>query len=238
VLRAAIRQHPVHACPERADHLRWASRWYELDRDTQGKRRAVESRTGTIARQFDRICEVLDALKYLDGDAVTAEGSTLSRLYSELDLVAAECLRTGVWEELDPPSLAAALTGLVYESRNPDDAVAPRLPRGAVRDAVHRMHGTWADLHRVETEHKVSFLRPPDFGFAWAAWRWASGAALHEVIDESEMTAGDFVRQCKQLLDVVDQVADAAGAGDLRTTARQAADALRRGVVAYSSLGS
>ena len=236
-LRVAIRQHPVHACPDRADHLRWASRWYELERDTAGKRRAVESRTGTIARQFDRICEVLDALHYLDGDAVTPEGRTLSRLYSELDLVAAECLRTGVWDELDPPSLAAALTGLVYESRNPDDAVAPRLPRGAVRDSVHRMHGTWADLHQVERQYKVSFLRPPDFGFAWAAWRWASGAALHEVLEESEMTAGDFVRQCKQLLDVVDQVADAAGAGDLRTTARQASDALRRGVVAYSSLG-
>jgi ATP-dependent RNA helicase HelY len=99
------------------------------------------------------------------------------------------------------------------------------------------MHGTWADLHQVERSYKVSFLRPPDFGFAWAASRWASGAALHEVLEESEMTAGDFVRQCKQLLDVVDQVADAAGAGDLRTTARQASDALRRGVVAYSSLG-
>ncbi len=235
-LRAEIRAHPVHACPERADHLRWAGRWHELERDTAGKRRAVESRTGTIARQFDRICEVLDTLNYLEGDSVTPEGRTLSRLYSELDLVAAECLRTGVWEELDPPSLAAALTGLVYESRNPDEAVAPRLPRGAVRDAVHRMHGTWADLHRIETQHKVSFLRPPDFGFAWAAWRWACGAPLHEVLTESETTAGDFVRQCKQLLDVVDQVADAASSAHLRTTARQASDALRRGVVAYSSL--
>ncbi len=237
-LRAAVRAHPVHQCPDVADHVRWAARWYDLERDTAGKRRAIESRTGTIARQFDRICDVLDTLHYLNGDAVTPDGRRLSRLYSELDLVAAECLRTGIWNELDPASLAAALTGLVYESRTPDDAVAPRLPRGAVRDAVDRMHGTWADLKAVETQHKVSFLRQPDFGFAWAAWRWAGGAELREVLTETETTAGDFVRQMRQLLDVVDQVADAAGPGDLRTTARRCADGLRRGVVAYSALAA
>jgi ATP-dependent RNA helicase HelY len=37
---------------------------------------------------------------------------------------------------------------------------------------------------------------------------------------------------------VTDQVADAAGEGELRRTARAASDALRRGVVAYSSLGT
>ncbi len=235
-LRAAVREHPVHGCPDVADHLRWAARWYDLDRDTATKRRAIENRTGTIARQFDRICAVLDALHYLAGDTVTPEGRRLGRLYNELDLIAAECLRTGVWAELDPPALAAALSGLTYESRNPEDAVAPRLPRGAVRDAVHRMHATWADVRHVEAEHRVGALRQPDFGFAWAAWRWASGAPLHEVLTETESTAGDFVRQTKQLLDLVDQVADAAGEGDLRTTARQAADAMRRGVVAYSAL--
>jgi ATP-dependent RNA helicase HelY len=49
-------------------------------------------------------------------------------------------------------------------------------------------------------------------------------------------TAGDFVRTMKQLLDLIDQVADAAGTSPVRRTARQASDLLRHGVIAYSSL--
>ena len=44
------------------------------------------------------------------------------------------------------------------------------------------------------------------------------------------------MRWVKQLLDLADQVADAAGPGPLRDTAREAASRLRRGVVAYSSV--
>jgi hypothetical protein len=40
------------------------------------------------------------------------------------------------------------------------------------------------------------------------------------------------------LLDVIDQVAHAAGPEDLRTAAREASDSLRRGVVAYSSVAT
>ena len=50
------------------------------------------------------------------------------------------------------------------------------------------------------------------------------------------MTAGDFVRSCKQLVDLLGQVADVAAVtgSPVRATARQAVEAVRRGVVAYS----
>jgi ATP-dependent RNA helicase HelY len=51
------------------------------------------------------------------------------------------------------------------------------------------------------------------------------------------MPAGDFVRWMKQLVDVLGQIADAAPEnGQVRATARKAVDAVRRGVVAYSSV--
>ena len=59
------RAHPCHACPDREDHDRWAQRWFKLDRDAATLRRRVETRTNTVARQFDRVCEVLTALGYL-----------------------------------------------------------------------------------------------------------------------------------------------------------------------------
>ncbi|MGI8992915.1 MAG: DEAD/DEAH box helicase [Nocardioidaceae bacterium] len=234
-LRTAIREHPCHRCEDREQHARWAERYLKLQRETETIRRRIDQRTNTIARQFDRVCEVLSELGYLDGDDATPAGGSLSRIYSELDLVAAECLRRGVWDDLEGPALAAALSALVFESRNPDDADRPRLPGGAVREALGRTVDIWAELDAVERNHRLSYLREPDLGFAWAAYRWAGGASLEDVLDDVDLAPGDFVRWVKQLLDLGEQIADAAGDSQLRRTARDAVKAMRRGVVAYSA---
>ena len=57
--------HPCHDCPDREDHARWAERYVKLERETAALRRRIEQRTNTIARQFDRVCEVLEELDYL-----------------------------------------------------------------------------------------------------------------------------------------------------------------------------
>ncbi|MGH3331215.1 MAG: DEAD/DEAH box helicase, partial [Nocardioidaceae bacterium] len=204
--------------------------------DSRTLQRRIEQRTNTIARQFDRVCEVLTSLGYLENDQVTATGERLMRIYSDMDLVAAESLRHGLWDGLSPSELAAALSALVFEARRADDAVAPRLPGGRVKATLAEMVSLWADLDVLEREFHLDFLREPDLGFAWAAYRWAEGANLDEVLNETDLAAGDFVRWMKQLLDLADQVADAAGDTDLRKTARRASGALRRGVVAYSSV--
>jgi ATP-dependent RNA helicase HelY len=235
-LRAELRAHPCHGCSDREDHARWAERYHKLDRDAATLRRRIEQRTNTIARQFDRVCEVLTSLGYLEDDKVTPTGERLMRIYTDMDLVAAECLRNGLWDDLSPSGLAAALSALVFEARRPDDAHAPRLPGGAVKQVLADTVSVWADLDALEREHKLDFLREPDLGFAWAAYRWAEGATLDEVLQETDLAAGDFVRWVKQLLDLTDQVADAARETELRTTAREASKSLRRGVVAYSSV--
>ena len=105
-----------------------------------------------------------------------------------------------------------------------------------MREVLDRSVRLWAELSRVEKDHKLQFLREPDLGFAWAAQRWAGGGALDEVLSETDLAAGDFVRWMKQLLDLTGQVASAAPTPELRATARQVTESLRRGVVAYSSL--
>lgn len=236
-LRQELRRHPCHACPEREDHARWAERYHRLERETANLRRRVESRSQVIARTFDRVCSVLEQLGYLHGDTVTDEGRRLGRIYSELDLLTAESLRAGIWEDLTPPELAACVSALVYESRQPDDATPPRTPPGAPRDALGAMVRLWGELDSIEKDNRVSFQREPDLGFAWAAFRWARGHQLDAVLSETDMTAGDFVRAVKQLLDLLGQVADAAPEGSrIRGTARRAMDEMRRGVVAYSSV--
>jgi ATP-dependent RNA helicase HelY len=105
---------------------------------------------------------------------------------------------------------------------------------------------TWGELDQLEKDNDLSFLRGPDFGFAWAAYRWARGVKLENVLAESpDLTPGDFVRSVKQLIDLLDQIASsapvpapasAATTRSLSATARTAIDAMRRGVVAYSAV--
>ena len=239
-LRRRLRAHPCHSCPDREDHARWSERYFKLDRDARTLKRRIEQRTNTIARQFDRVCDVLTTLDYLEGDAadssVTDRGRTLMRIYNEMDLLTAESLRAGLWDGLDASGLAAVLSTLVYESRRPDDATAPRLPGGRVKQVLAEMVSIWSDLDALEREHHLDQLHEPDLGFAWAAYRWAEGDELDDVLHATGLAAGDFVRWVKQLLDLADQIADASPTSELRTTAREAARRLRRGVVAYSSV--
>jgi ATP-dependent RNA helicase HelY len=238
-LRQAIRQHPCHGCDDREGHARWAERHQRLAKETAQLEQRVESRTNTIARTFDRVCALLTSLGYLVDDQVSPDGERLARIYSELDLLAAECVRDGLWSGLSPAELAACVSALVFESRQSEDGVAPRLPEGRVREVLAETVRTWGRLDRVEKEHGLAFLREPDLGFAWAAHRWTSGGDLESVLGESGLPAGDFVRWAKQLVDLLGQVAQAAGAGDpdLRRAADAAVDTIRRGVVAYTSVG-
>ena len=158
---------------------------------------------------------MLDELGYLDGDTVTPAGQRLTRLYSELDLVAAECLRRGLWEGLNPAELAACVSVLSFESRRQtEDAGPARLPQGPVRDVLTAMTRTWGELDHLEQRNGLSFLREPDPGFVWAAYRWVRGAKLEDVLDSVPgLTPGDFVRSMKQLIDLLDQIAVASRAG-------------------------
>jgi ATP-dependent RNA helicase HelY len=198
----------------------------------------VSNRTHTISRTFDRICAVLDELGYLDGESVTQPGRRLAAIYTELDLLAAECLRARVWDGLAPADLAACVSALVFESRQSDDAAAPRLPPGATREALAETVRIWGDLEERERDHRIESPREPDLGFAWATYRWASGDSLDAVLRDTDLQAGDFVRWTKQVIDLLGQVAVAARVDQdgLADTAHRASDLLRRGVVAYSTV--
>ena len=235
-LRRQLRQHPCHACPDREEHARQDERHRRLEREAAALDRKVAGRSHVIARTFDAVCAVLEQLGYIDGDSVTAEGVRLASLYTELDLLAAECLRRGLWAGLDPAELAACVSALTFESRRTDDGSLPRLPHGAVRGVLSSVAGVWAELDQAEKDHKLSFLREPDLGFAWTAHAWARGRQLEQLLSP-DLTPGDFVRAVRQLMDLLDQVSAAAGPSPVAGTARSAIKALRRGVVAYSSVG-
>jgi ATP-dependent RNA helicase HelY len=211
-LRRKLRRHPCHSCPDREQHARLAEKYFRQQKEIEDLRRQIGSRSHVIARTFGKVCTVLDQLGYLDGDTVTPDGQRLARLYSELDLLAAECLRRGFWDGLNPAELAACVSVLTFESRSGSDDEPPaRMPKGPVSGVLTAMTKTWAELDQLEKRNGLSFLRESDPGFVWAAYRWVRGASLEDVLDSAPgLTPGDFVRSVKQLIDILDQIAVAA----------------------------
>jgi ATP-dependent RNA helicase HelY len=240
-LRKRLKQHPCHTCKDRENHARWAERWWRLKRQTDDLSQQIRSRTGAVARIFDRVTDVLLELGYLLRDVngtVTASvhGRMLRRIYGERDLLVAECLRRGVWNDLDPAGLAAMAASLVYEPRRDEGQLSDRyLPKGAFRPALEKTTDLWSKLDDIERAHKLPGSNPVSTGIALAMNRWAQGVSLDQVLQDAELAAGDFVRMTKQTIDLLDQLS-VVGDGNVGRTARKALDAIRRGIVAYSSV--
>lgn len=233
-VRSQMKQHPCHGCSDREAHARWAERWWRLRRETDALLRQVRTRTGTVSRIFDRIMLVLERLGYLlDGDQLSESGRQLGRIYGERDLLVAECLRRGIWDNLDVPALTALATALVYEPRREERRTADRyLPPGAFRTALAATENVWAELDDIEEEHSLPRTEGVATGLSAAMHLWARGSSLATVLGEADLAAGDFVRWTKQTIDLLDQLSQVAS-GELAVTARAAVDAIRRGVVAY-----
>jgi len=125
---------------------------------------------------------------------------------------------------------------LVHEPRGDETEVSPRLPTDEVREAVEAMSELWTRLEERERSHGLPPAAAPDPGVAWMVHRWASGRRLEAVLRDSQVAAGDFVRRCKQVVDLLDQVGDCAPDPTLAATARKAVSAVLRGVVAADRL--
>lgn len=240
-LRRRMQRHPCHGCPDREHHARWAERYWRLRRDVEKLRQQIDTRTGTVARVFDRVVDVLAALEYvrIDEDGATSltpAGATMRRIYGERDLLVAEALRRGLWRDLDPAGMAALACSLVYEPRREGDGPGEYgLPRGAFRTALSATQELWAVLDDLERDHQLPGSEPVATGLAGAMHSWARGAMLDRVLVEADMAAGDFVRWAKQTIDLLDQLSLVAD-GPVARTARAALEAVRRGIVSYSGV--
>jgi ATP-dependent RNA helicase HelY len=249
----------VHALPDREDRVRVAEGWLRSVREADALQHKMAERTGSLTRQFDRTCDVLEELGYLvpeiaplvpadtevvgavdDVPLVTDDGRRLARIWSEADLLVAECLRSGAWRGLNAAELAAATSTVVFEARR-DSPALPAVPAGKVAVAIGEMRRVRARLQDLESDRGVPVTRDLDLGFAWAAYRWADGQSLDRVLAGAEqagteLSGGDFVRWARQLIDLLDQLAKVAEE-PVASVARAAVGRIRRGVVAVAVSG-
>ncbi|MEW1948191.1 DEAD/DEAH box helicase [Pseudarthrobacter sp902506025] len=241
-LRRALKAHPCHGCSEREDHARWSERWWKLRRETDGLVRQIQGRTNTIAKTFDRVCDVLSAYGYLEdtGDGrlnISPDGQRLRRIYGEKDLLISQSLRLGAFDDLDAAEVAALASVLVYQAKREDRGLRPRMPSVSLETSVDIVVKEWSVLEDVEEENKLPLTGEPELGLVWPLYKWARGRHLQDVLSGTDLAAGDFVRWVKQVVDLLDQLAKIPGLDPrLARLCAEAINLIRRGVVAYSSV--
>lgn len=223
---------------------------FETDHRPSGTKRPLGDQM--IARH-----RVLEELGYASGWTLTVQGQLLRSIYHECDLLIAESITAGVFEDLEPSQLAGVLSCFVFESKRASRTVNAarqvttkkkktlndrlgQVRRGDLVERTHEIRMISASISDVEDRYGVPHAKEPDAKFATTIAAWARGASLGTVLDLADVeigqtSPGDFVRNAKQVADLCEQLArmdSQTGVADVAIAAR---DAVLRSVVAGAS---
>ena len=224
-----------------ADARRGLKRLEKLEADLARARRVTAGRVDSLAGQFDRVIALLAERGHLDDWTLAESGERIARLYHESDLLVVEALEAGLFDGLEPADVAALASVFVYEERRSSGpAPRPWYPSADMRRRFRQIQAQHLDLALAEEEARLPPTRPPDPGFVAIAHGWALGVPLDDILNDEDsgpsLTAGDFIRTTKQLIDLLRQIGQLAPEPATARAARSAADAVHRDLVAASSM--
>jgi superfamily II RNA helicase len=210
---------------------------------------------GPLDEELDAVLGLLEARGFLDGWRLSPKGEVLAGIYHELDLLVAEALARGLLDGLGPAGLAGLAASFTFEPKGGRERLgAPEPPK--LRARLESVLELSSELREEERAARLPVTRELDTGFAALAYAWARGRPLREVLALAEgrrpvrgrrgrgrgrgspgaMAGGDFVRNAKQLVDLLRQIGVVAPDPRTAAAARAAAERLLRDVVAVSSL--
>jgi ATP-dependent RNA helicase HelY len=218
----------VGGCPDLETHIGWADRAIRATRDADRLVRRLErSERNDVVDTFENIHSVLDALGYTSGWELSDRGTSLRKLYNELDLLLAESIRRKVFDGLTPEEFAAAASLFTFETRGAEDPAIPRL--AFATSIIEVVDGIRESVVAVERANGADEQRIPDPGLMEIIHGWGLGHDLEEIFDTDDIRAGDFVRSARQLLDLLRQIRD--GFDVYRSVASEAIACIDRGIV-------
>jgi ATP-dependent RNA helicase HelY len=233
-----IDAHPVHGCPKRDAHLRALRRATRVADELRSTEERIRNRADSLAEVFDRVLQVLEEWGHLDGWALSEKGEQLVRIFHECDLLIAEALVAGLFDDVDAPTVAGLASCFIYEHRNSAPEITKWFPSRDVASRADSLMNLAVAINGTERRLGLPPTRQPDATFFPLAHAWSSGEAFDRILDDDDLSGGDFVRTIKQLIDLLRQMGDAAPVESTATAARVAADSLFRGVVSASAPAS
>jgi superfamily II RNA helicase len=232
------------------DVVRRSFAQFENDRRPSGRKRPLTDQM--IARQH-----VLEELGYAKGWTLSPDGQLLRSIYHECDLLIAESINAGVFEDLEAAELAGLLSCFVYESKrstrgvNAAKSVSTKkkrvhhdrlgqVRRASINERFQEISTISITIREVEERYKVPHFKEPDGHFATVIAAWARGVTLGTVLDLADAeigqtSPGDFVRNAKQVADLCEQLGRMRHLTTVADVALDARDAVLRSVVAGAS---
>ncbi len=105
--------------------LRAAGNVERYEREVRQLEAQANSVDGSMARQLDQVLRVLGEWGYVDGWSLTEAGELLAGLYTEVDLLLAQALREGHFDDITPQECASLMSCFTYERRGPDERDVP-----------------------------------------------------------------------------------------------------------------
>ncbi|MFN9946178.1 MAG: DEAD/DEAH box helicase [Planctomycetota bacterium] len=199
---------------------------------------AFQSQTGTPATRAKKRAaahaalalrvQVLRDAGVLDDKGLLPRGKLAQRI-NGYEIQVAELLFSGVLEDMDMHQLAATFTALIHEDRRRADPQGHRQSPGpgmqAVTEAVRRFVA-------IETLHGIATpIKEPDWGIAAAIDSWSRGGSIDDLERLSRSDAGDVVRTLRMAIQMMRQVRQSVGKGQLAARLEEAVVAVNRDVV-------
>ncbi len=228
-------EHPVSGDPDLKFRLIAAESAQRIDRELEKLEKQVSNSTQSVSNKFDELVKLLTEWGFVDEWTLTQRGQMLSHIFHESDLLIANCVSDGIFDGLSASNMAAMASVFVFQARGGEESIATHFPNNELKVRWRSASKLSQKLATAETNHGLVVHRGPEAGFMGAALDWASGTPLVDVLEEDELTAGDFVRTIKQLIDLLRQLSIVLFDEEDRNTASKAAEMCFRGVVAASS---
>lgn len=189
------------------------------------------SMAGSVSARFADVTGLLARRGFINGWSLTEKGITLRNVFHELDVVIAEVLWSGVLESLSQADLVVLMSAFVYESRSRDTDPSESVPPKHLRDAGAAVRQIHRQINSQLDQATLAPLRDLDFGMSGAILVWYNGGSLSSSLSDEEYAAGDFVRAVRNLIDLLNQIAEIAPSATVRENAKLACEKLDRGVV-------
>lgn len=178
--------------------------------------------------EFDAVADLLRRRGHLDGWTLTESGRMVRRLFHERGLLVAECLAAGIFDGLDAPSLAAAISA--FRSGTRQELAPSPFPTSELRHRWIRIDAVASDLQRTESGAGLPITPAPDSALLTPIHRWTAGAALGDALAGTMLGPGDLAREVRQVLELLEQVVAVAPV-EIAAEAEVAITAMSRGVV-------
>jgi superfamily II RNA helicase len=240
---AALTSIECHRCPwgatTRCDH---ASRDLERlqERVTQ-RRAALDAFRNAYWQEFLRVVEVLEQFGAVRDAHLEPKGRLVASLRHDNELLLAETVTRGLFDDLSLAEAAALCSALLEESRSGEPTIARAFlkKRPRLKQRLDRLIATADAVWQAQRARHLAVPVGVQPGFMPAVFRWASGdedwpGIVAESFGGHE---GDLVRAMRRLIDLLRQLAE--GPEVPPATARllgQAARQVDRGIVLESAL--